>query len=140
MSLIHEQNKNLANVQLPDVGVSTQVEADVETVRSDNTAANRSALVANTATSELPLTQATAPAIGSKPFLYTGQTPHNTGDGVEIVTNSTFDTDTTGWTGYNSVNISVVDGQLQLRSNGSLYGYASQAITVVANTDYVLVV
>ena len=64
--------------------------------------------------------------------------------GSELVTNGTFDTDTSGWTarallGSTSTLISSSSGTLLVDNNGeSDYGVASQSFSLAANTTYVL--
>jgi hypothetical protein len=56
--------------------------------------------------------------------------------GSELVTNGTFDTDTSGWTGENGATISVVSGQLQLTTNSSGGLWAYQTISSVPAGTY----
>jgi len=50
--------------------------------------------------------------------------------GTELVTNGTFDTDTSGWTAHNgSVTLSVSSGALVITTTSASYGYAYQAIS-----------
>lgn len=62
--------------------------------------------------------------------------------GTELVTNGTFTTDTTGWTGTNATLASVAGGQagncLEVTDSGSGGGYGYQSITTVANQNYTL--
>ena len=55
--------------------------------------------------------------------------------GVELVTNGTFDTDTTGWTGSNAT-LSVVSNELQVSVTANGTAYAYQVITTVAGRVY----
>jgi hypothetical protein len=54
--------------------------------------------------------------------------------GPELVTNGTFDTDTTGWTAGNSATLASVAGELEI-TNGNM-GEATQSITVVVGRTY----
>ena len=62
--------------------------------------------------------------------------------GTELVTNGTFDTDTTGWADYNpgganSATFQVVSGELQVVENGSAnYGIVTQTFSVTAGVSY----
>jgi hypothetical protein len=58
----------------------------------------------------------------------------------ELVTNGTFDTDTTGWTAYNSATLSVVSGKLRTTNGAASSGGAGQAITTVIGKIYTLTV
>ena len=59
-----------------------------------------------------------------------------TGSG-ELVTNGTFDTDTTGWTATGNATLSVVAGQLVITNDGiGTMGGASQSITTVVGKTY----
>ena len=65
--------------------------------------------------------------------------------GTELVTNGTFDTDTTGWTagvyaGGSAATLSVVSSKLRVTSAGSTYGSASQGITTIVGKTYVVAV
>ena len=55
--------------------------------------------------------------------------------GSELVTNGTFDSDTTGWTAYNST-LSIVSGRLRVADNGG-YTKAYQGFTTVVGKTYV---
>ena len=57
--------------------------------------------------------------------------------GTDLVTNGTFDTDTTGWTAVNST-LSIVSGKLRVTNVGANAGYCHQAITTVVGQKYVL--
>jgi hypothetical protein len=54
--------------------------------------------------------------------------------GPELVTNGTFDTNTTGWTAGNTATLASVSGELEI-TNGNL-GSASQSVTVVVGRTY----
>ena len=57
--------------------------------------------------------------------------------GAELVTNGTFDTDTSGWTGHNGATLSVVSGVLRATNDGSTsYPYAQQVITTEVGKTY----
>ena len=57
--------------------------------------------------------------------------------GPELVTNGTFDTDTTGWSSVNGATISVSNGQLVVAPNGVLYGSAAaQSFSTIAGKTY----
>ena len=56
--------------------------------------------------------------------------------GPELVTNGTFDTDTSGWTAFDAT-LSIVDGKLRV-DTGIDYGRAFQAIPVVAGKTYLV--
>ena len=56
--------------------------------------------------------------------------------GSELVTNGTFDTDTSGWTGYGDSSLSVVSGELNVTNNSTGYGYAAQAVTTEVGKVY----
>jgi len=65
--------------------------------------------------------------------------------GSELVTNGTFDTNTTGWTagvyaGGSAASISIVSGKLRITSSGATYGSANQTITTVVGKTYVVTV
>lgn len=53
----------------------------------------------------------------------------------ELVSNGTFDTDATGWTGNNAT-LSVVAGRLRVTNSSTSAGYAYQAITVETGATY----
>ena len=55
--------------------------------------------------------------------------------GDELVTNGTFDTDTTGWTANNS-SLSVVSGKLRLTQQGVGLGFAQTTVTTVVGKLY----
>ena len=57
----------------------------------------------------------------------------------ELVTNGTFDTDTSGWTSQNNATLAVVGGQLTVTGDGTSNPTAYQAITTVANEWYEVV-
>lgn len=57
--------------------------------------------------------------------------------GTELVTNGTFDTDTTGWTAVDSM-LSVESGKLRVTNVGANAGYGHQAITTVVGKTYTL--
>lgn len=59
--------------------------------------------------------------------------------GPELVTNGTFDTDTTGWTAHNAAVLTVVDGKINVNSTVP-YGEAYQIISVDAGKLYVATV
>jgi len=56
---------------------------------------------------------------------------------ANLVTNGTFDTDTSGWTANNS-NLSVVSGELQVAAIGASYGQAVQSLPLVSGKTYVV--
>ena len=56
--------------------------------------------------------------------------------GSELVTNGTFDTDTSGWTALNSATLSVVSGALRISQTTVDYARAEQAITVEVGKTY----
>jgi hypothetical protein len=56
--------------------------------------------------------------------------------GSELVTNGTFDTDTSNWTGYGDSTLSVVSGELNVTNNSTGYGYASQSVTTEVGKLY----
>lgn len=58
--------------------------------------------------------------------------------GTELVTNGTFDTDTTGWTAANSATLSATGSELTITNAGATYGYAYQALTTVIGAKYIL--
>jgi hypothetical protein len=58
--------------------------------------------------------------------------------GASLVTNGTFDTDTTDWSPLSSASLSVASGALRITNVGANFGKAYQAITVEANKAYVL--
>lgn len=58
--------------------------------------------------------------------------------GTDLVTNGTFDTDTTGWTAGNSAVLSVDTGRLKITTAGASNGYAWQGVPTVVGTKYVV--
>jgi hypothetical protein len=57
--------------------------------------------------------------------------------GAELVTNGTFDSDTSGWTGGNGATLSVVSGALRVTNDGSTsYPFAVQVITTEVGKTY----
>ena len=59
--------------------------------------------------------------------------------GSELVTNGTFDTDTSGWTAYRGANLAATSGNLVVTATGVNYGgSASQGITTVVGQTYTL--
>ena len=56
--------------------------------------------------------------------------------GSELITNGTFDTNTTGWTAGNSATLSVDSGRLKVTNGTSSAGYAYQEITVEVGKRY----
>ena len=56
--------------------------------------------------------------------------------GSELVTNGTFDTDTTGWTALSSATLSVASQKLRVTNVGANFGKAEQAITTVVGKVY----
>ena len=58
--------------------------------------------------------------------------------GSELVTNGTFDTDTSGWLGLDSASLSVSSGALRVTNVGNFYGKATQAIPTIAGNSYVI--
>ena len=57
------------------------------------------------------------------------------GYGSELVTNGTFDTDTTGWTASISASLSVASGTLRITNTGG-YGFATQSISTNSGSVY----
>jgi hypothetical protein len=56
-----------------------------------------------------------------------------------LVTNGTFDTDTSGWTAGNGATLSVVSGALRITNDGSTtFPFAVQTITTVPGQTYVV--
>jgi len=58
-------------------------------------------------------------------------------ESTELVTNGTFDTDTTGWTAYNSAILSVDTNRLKITNGGPAYGAAYQTIPTVVGETYI---
>jgi len=58
----------------------------------------------------------------------------------ELVTNGTFDTDTSGWTAGPDTTISVVSNRLRVTNLGTAYGYAYQAFPTVVGATYTVTV
>lgn len=56
----------------------------------------------------------------------------------ELVTNGTFDTDTTGWTAARAATLTWVSGAMQITYGGTDYPQAQQTITTVAGKRYKL--
>jgi hypothetical protein len=56
--------------------------------------------------------------------------------GAELVTNGTFDTDTTGWSAQRGGILSSVSSQLVVENGTAEFGYASQAISTVVGSTY----
>jgi len=56
--------------------------------------------------------------------------------GGELVTNGTFDVDTTGWIAGNGASLSVENGQLKVTGSTTDYPFASQDITAVSGKKY----
>jgi hypothetical protein len=57
--------------------------------------------------------------------------------GTELVTNGTFDIDTSGWSGHNGATLSVVSGALRATNDGSTsYPYVQQSITTEVGKTY----
>jgi hypothetical protein len=56
--------------------------------------------------------------------------------GSELVTNGTFDSDTTGWTAGGSATLSVVSNKLRVTNGAASYGYAYQAVSTVVGRIY----
>lgn len=56
--------------------------------------------------------------------------------GSELVTNGTFDTDTTGWTAQGDASISSVNGELQVADGGASFSRAQLDLTPPANKVY----
>ena len=57
-------------------------------------------------------------------------------DGVELISNGTFNTDTTGWTVVGGGSATVSSGQAQLTNNGTTNGSLDQTITTVVGKTY----
>ena len=55
--------------------------------------------------------------------------------GPELITNGTFDTDTTGWTG-NNADLSVVSSRLRVKNNSAAKGNASDPYTTIVGKTY----
>jgi hypothetical protein len=58
--------------------------------------------------------------------------------GSELVTNGTFDTDTSGWSSYNGAILSVVSGELVVENGITSFGGATQAITTEIGKVYIV--
>ena len=58
--------------------------------------------------------------------------------GSELVTNGTFDTDTTGWAAGGSATISVVSNKIRVTNGAAAYGYAYQSVSTVVGRIYTL--
>ena len=59
--------------------------------------------------------------------------------GAELVTNGTFDTNTTGWTALNGATLSISSNRLLITGNGSSAGGgATQSFTTVSGQQYIL--
>ena len=58
--------------------------------------------------------------------------------GTELVTNGTFDTNTSGWTGGNGATLSIDSGRLKISGGTTDYPNASQSITTVVGKTYVV--
>lgn len=56
--------------------------------------------------------------------------------GTNILTNGTFDTDTTGWTAINSATIAIVSGEMQVTGGGVATGGFSQAVSGFGNRAF----
>jgi hypothetical protein len=56
--------------------------------------------------------------------------------GPELVTNGTFDSDTSGWSSSGTATLSALSGELLVTNNGVTYGYARQDITTVIGETY----
>ena len=59
--------------------------------------------------------------------------------GTELVTNGTFDVDTSGWTAVNGATLSVSSGVLRVTNTGTPGAGARQALTTVVGETYTLV-
>ena len=55
---------------------------------------------------------------------------------VELVTNGTFDTDTTGWTAGNSATLAIDTARLKITSSGSGNGFAYQGVSTKIGSQY----
>lgn len=83
---------------------------------------------------------------GTTPVTATGQTVGLILDksrglalGSNLVTNGTFDTNTTGWTARNANSeLTVVSGELQVKTLANEFAYASQSLSTVAGRSYIL--
>jgi hypothetical protein len=62
----------------------------------------------------------------------------STSTSANLITNGTFDTDTTGWTAGNSAILSVESGRLKVTNGIAIAGYAYQAITVEIGKRYTI--
>lgn len=54
-----------------------------------------------------------------------------------LVTNGTFDTDTSGWTAGNAT-LSVVSNRLRITNNGAVQGGASQTLSLIVGQRYII--
>jgi len=79
-----------------------------------------------------PLTEVTGKTI-------TGYGNLQRADGVELVTNGTFGSDVSGWTGQNAT-LSFSSGNLLITADSGTYSSANQAITTVVGQKYALIV
>ena len=59
-------------------------------------------------------------------------------DDVELITNGTFNSATTGWTAVGGATLSVSSGQLVITGDGGAGGGAAQSFTTVAGKKYIL--
>lgn len=58
--------------------------------------------------------------------------------GANLVTNGTFDTNTTGWSAVAGATLASVGGQLEVANGSADFGYALQAVSVVAGRSYLV--
>lgn len=94
--------------------------------------------MASTMSSYIPTSGATATRAAETLTAQSANLPWPTPQviGDELVTNGTFDTDTTGWTAYRS-SLSVVDGRLRITEDGVYAAnYARQTFSVVSGKVY----
>ena len=91
----------------------------------------------STSTTASTVTPSTISAIGS-PIATTSELTGSislavagaaTGTGANLVTNGTFDTNTTGWTSEASATLSVDNGRLKVLTTNTSYGSANQTVT-----------
>lgn len=91
-----------------------------------------------------------ASAVNSDTRIYTGKVYYQTlqetapatpsAYGPELISNGTFDTDTTGWSGNVAATLSVVSNELQVTSSGTSYpAFAYQGVTTTIGEVYRLV-
>lgn len=84
---------------------------------------------------ELQLEDSTGRSDTTTPSEYV---PSGVGTGPELVTNGTFDTDTTGWTAGNGATLASVGGEFELTSTGTASPFAYQDISCIVGATYVI--